>query len=128
MRAVGCVSNRHGKLELAVALDGSDRSLSFNGASRGQEQFLGHLDVIDLTAKRMGVLRGAPEERRRFLDRGIVGLDPAYLRVLGEYRRVLQQRNALLRQGRAGSGVEAQLDAWYERLVASIRPCGPSAA
>ena len=38
MRAVGCVSNRHGKLELAVALDGSDRSLSFNGASRGQER------------------------------------------------------------------------------------------
>jgi len=69
----------------------------------------------------MGVLRGSPDERRRFLDRGVVGLNPAYLRVIGEYRRVLGQRNALLRRRGSGRDVEAQLDAWDERWVAAAR-------
>ena len=118
----GRVRSRRGEVELAVAIGRPERSLLVNGAKRGLEEFLGRLDVIDLTANRMGVLRGAPEERRRFLDRGIVGLDPAFLRILGEYRRVLQQRNALLRRGTGGSGVSTQLDAWDERLVAAAGP------
>jgi DNA replication and repair protein RecF len=78
---------------------------------------IGRLDVVDLTGERMRVLRGAPEERRRFIDRGIVGLHPAYLLSLGEYRRVMQQRNALLRG--AGGGRLSELEAWDERLVSA---------
>jgi DNA replication and repair protein RecF len=122
MSTVGRVSNARGEVELAVALEGKERKLLVHGVPRGQEDFLGRLDVVDLTARRMDVLRGAPEERRRFLDRGVVGIDPSYLRVLGEYRRVLQQRNALLRNARHASGVDAQLDAWDERLVETALP------
>jgi DNA replication and repair protein RecF len=72
---------------------------------------------VDLGAERMKVLSGPPVERRRFLDRGVLGVGPSYLRAIGEYRRVLHHRNALLR--RSGPGSDAELDAWDERLVAA---------
>jgi len=121
MRVLGRVKARRGEVELAVAMSAQGKDLLVNGAKRGLETFLGRLDVVDLTASRMAVLRGAPEERRRFMDRGVVGLDPVHLGVIGEYRRVLQQRNALLRQGFRASDVPAQLDAWDERLRAAAR-------
>lgn len=118
LRVAGGVSSRRGRSLLKVVMDESDRRLISDGAEMDLESFIGRLDVVDLTAERMKVLRGGPEERRRFLDRGVVGLQPSYLRALGEYRRVLQQRNALLR-GAGRIGAPAQLDAWDERLTAA---------
>jgi DNA replication and repair protein RecF len=114
-RLDGNVEGRLGRQRLGLVIDGADRRLLINSAPVEMDQFLGRLDVIDLTMERMKVLRGEPEQRRRFLDRGLVGIDPTFLHVLGEYRRVLQQRNALLK--RPGSGFAAQLDVWDERLA-----------
>jgi len=118
LRVAGETIGRLGKTDLRVFLDDAGRRLVVDGAETGLESFLGRLDVVDLTADRMNVLRGAPVERRRFLDRGVVGLRPSFLRSLGEYRRVLEQRNALLRgeASRAASRSETQLDVWDERL------------
>ncbi|HXV75548.1 MAG TPA: DNA replication and repair protein RecF [Candidatus Polarisedimenticolaceae bacterium] len=123
LRVAGVHHGRLGPTEIKVILDGAERRLIVDGVERDQESFLGRLDVVDLTGERMQVLRGAPEERRRFLDRGIVGLRPSYLRSLGEYRRVLHQRNALLRRrGKGGGpGFATQLDSWDERLVRAAR-------
>ncbi|MCP3982666.1 MAG: DNA replication and repair protein RecF [bacterium] len=119
LRIGGKVEGLHGNRRLGVVLDGDARRLLVDGAERDLDDFLGRLDVVDLNGERMKVLRGGPDERRRFLDRGIVGLKPSFLKSLGEYRRVVQQRNALLREG-AYSGratLGAELDVWDERLV-----------
>lgn len=115
----GRVENRLGETRLAVRIDEVGRALLANGGETDLESFIGRLDVVDLTAERMKVLRGGPDERRRFIDRGVAGLRPSYLRSLGEYRRVLLQRNALLRGGsvshrKAGA---VQLDVWDGRLA-----------
>ena len=120
MRLSGTVEGRLGKQTLGLVLDGGERKLLLNQAPVELDQFLGRLDVIDLTLERMKVLRGEPEHRRRFLDRGLVGIDPNFLRVLGEYRRTLQHRNALLK--RHGGGRDRELDAWDERLAGSAAP------
>ena len=120
LRVAGTVHSRAGRTRLTVVMDGAERSLLVDGEpQRELESFIGRLTAIDLTADRMNVLRGGPEERRRFLDRGIVGIEPSFLRVIGEYRRALQQRNAYLRRssGRAGQ----ELDAWDERLASAAR-------
>jgi len=120
LRLSGTVEGRLGKQRLGLVLDGGERTLLLSEAPVELDQFLGRLDVIDLTSERMKVLRGEPEHRRRFLDRGLVGIDPGFLRILGEYRRTLQHRNALLK--RPGSGLDAQLDTWDERLAVSAEP------
>jgi DNA replication and repair protein RecF len=97
-------------------IDEAGRRLVVEGAELELGGYLGRLDLVDLTAERMRVLRGPPEERRRFLDRGIVGLTTGFLERLAEYRRVLAQRNALLRRRPARA---AELDVWDTRLVAA---------
>src|SRR6476619_1035886 len=41
--------------------------------------YLDELHVIAYSAARLEILRGAPEERRRFLDRGISGIDGGHV-------------------------------------------------
>ena len=119
LRVAGRVESRVGKSRLQVTVADGERRLVADGGEKEPDQFIGRLAVVDLTAERMNVIRGGPDERRRFLDRGVVGLGTAFLRSLGEYRKVLQQRNALLRgvAGERGTARSVQLDAWDERLV-----------
>lgn len=117
----GKVLSRRGEVSLAATIDSEQKALLVNGAKRGMESYLGRLDVVDLTAPRMNVLRGSPEERRRFIDRGIVGIDAHFLSSIGEYRRLLQQRNALLRRAKYGTLDEGQLDAWDERFISAAK-------
>jgi DNA replication and repair protein RecF len=71
--------------------------------------YIAAMSVFAFSSARLEIIRGAPEERRRFLDRGIASIDPAYLETLNRYARILRQRNALLQ---SGSATPAALDAW----------------
>jgi DNA replication and repair protein RecF len=114
-RVAGTVAGRHGRTRLSATVGVGTRSLCADGAEQDLESFLGRLDVVDLTGERIHVLRGPPDERRRFLDRGALGLRAGYLRVLGRYRRALAQRNALLRRARSAS--PAEIAVWDQRLT-----------
>lgn len=92
------------------------RELLINGQPAPLRSFLGVLDVIAYSAERLDIIRGGPDERRRFLDRGIASIDAAYLTHLSDFTRTLKQRNALLQGIRAGEKKPASLDAWDEEL------------
>jgi len=86
----------------------------------------------------LGLVRGDPEERRRFLDALATQRLPRYLGCRQDYERVLRQRNTLLRSaaGRLPASGLATLEVWDEklattgaelwaerlRLVAALRP------
>jgi DNA replication and repair protein RecF len=59
------------------------------------------------------LVTGEPEKRRRFLDYSLAKTDPGYLRDLLTYRRVVRQRNALLRDLNSSR----HLAVWTEKLV-----------
>ena len=61
----------------------------------------------------LGLVSGGPEERRRFLDVTGSMTDRTTLETLRAYRRVLGQRNALLK----APGGRAQRDVWDDELV-----------
>jgi DNA replication and repair protein RecF len=88
------------------------RVLLINGERVPLPTYVSTMSVLAYSAARLEILRGAPEERRRFLDRGIASVDPAYLELVTRYGRILKQRNALLHAGTTGG-----LDAWDEELV-----------
>jgi DNA replication and repair protein RecF len=119
LRVGGEVAGRLGETRLGVVVDGPERRLLVDGAEAGLETFLGRLDLVAIPGDATRILTGGPNERRRFLDRGVVGLEPGFLRALGEYRRILSQRNALLKRGLRGNGGSRELEAWDERLVNS---------
>jgi DNA replication and repair protein RecF len=69
----------------------------------------------------LGLVRGDPEERRRFLDTLATQRLPRYHGSRQDYDRVLRQRNTLLRSaaGRLPASGLATLEVWDEKLAAA---------
>ena len=53
--------------------------------------------IVVFSPEDLRIIKEGPENRRRFLDRELCQLKPIYYSTLGQYKRVLKQRNALLR-------------------------------
>lgn len=60
-------------------------------------EYFGALAVVLFTPDDVGLVRAAPSERRRYLDRAIFTGRPAHLADVLAYRRALEARNAALR-------------------------------
>jgi len=68
----------------------------------------------------LGIVRGDPGSRRRFLDELLVLRSPRLAGVLADYDRTLKQRNTLLKSARSSGLKEAQLstlEVWNDKLV-----------
>jgi DNA replication and repair protein RecF len=118
----GTVESDGIRKSLSVGLDASSsrkRELLVNGQKTSLEQYVSQLPVIAYSAARLEIIRGAPDERRRFLDRGIASLRPGYIAALTKYQRTVEQRNALLRAVGEGEERESSLDAWDAELAAT---------
>jgi DNA replication and repair protein RecF len=118
VRGIICRSGM--RTELAVHLSPRGRALFVNGKRRTLSEYLGHLAVFVCSLERMEIIRGEPEHRRQFLDAGILSLDPKYAHTLEQYRRILMQKNRLLK--RAAESEEPQrfveeIEVWNEQLV-----------
>jgi DNA replication and repair protein RecF len=81
---------------------------------------LGVLRVTVFSPDDLELVKGAPSERRRFLDDTAVSLAVKNDALRLDLERVLKQRNTLLRQcnGRLTDEIAFSLDVWDERLTA----------
>jgi len=116
----GIVERRQGRAELAVQLSPRARALFVNGKRRTMSEYLGHLAVFVCSLERMDIIRGEPEHRRRFLDEGILSLDPKYAHTLEQYQRILKQKNRLLKLAAESDDPRrfiAEIEVWNEQLV-----------
>jgi DNA replication and repair protein RecF len=107
--------------DLQVALQGSTKTLSVNEKRETVAAYLSQLNVVAFTADELEVVRGGPDARRRFLDRGVVALHHAYVQTLADYHRVIKQKNRLLQNiAEEEIGPEQArelLDPWNRQLV-----------
>lgn len=79
-------------------------------------EHVGAIPCITFSPEDIAIVNGSPSERRRFIDNAICQTDPIYLDALIHYRRLLQQRNALLSQMSNKNGERAMLDVLTEQL------------
>ena len=63
------------------------------------------------------IVKGAPADRRAFLDALLSSLRPTYARAAAEYAKAVQQRNQLLRRIRDGFSSERTLSTWDRKVV-----------
>jgi DNA replication and repair protein RecF len=88
-----------------------------DGARRRAVDLPGHFRVALFWPDDLGLVKAGPELRRRFLNQMLVQVEPGYARALAGLRRVLEQRNSLLKRMAAGEGGDDMLDAWNQELV-----------
>jgi len=82
--------------DLRITLKENTKSISVNGKREQLARYLGHLQVFAFTADQLEVVRGMPEARRHFIDRGIASLRPAYVQTVSDYNKVIKQKNRIL--------------------------------
>ncbi|HKR61969.1 MAG TPA: DNA replication and repair protein RecF [Pyrinomonadaceae bacterium] len=108
--------------DLQVSLQGTTKSISVNGKKESLARYVGQLQVFSFTAAELEVVRGVPEARRRFIDRGVASLQPSYVQTVTDYNRVLKQKNRILQdaneQNSSLSTVEDLIAPWNEQLAA----------
>jgi DNA replication and repair protein RecF len=78
---------------------------------------LGTVRVVLFLPEDVQLLTGSPANRRRYMDITLCQIDPAYCRTLSSYNKVLEQRNALLRQLAEGQPGRDVLPIYTEKLV-----------
>ena len=80
-------------------------------------QVLGVLRTVLFAPEDLALVKGDPDQRRRYLDELLVAAAPRYAGVRSDYERVVRQRTALLKSGRARRLPDGALETWDEHLV-----------
>lgn len=112
------LEGREGEVAIGTGIESSEesnsRKLRLNGTpARSTEELTDHLSVLWLTPAMDGLFTGGSSDRRRFLDRLVLSLDPAHGRRAADYERAMRSRNRLLSEGRFDpawlTGIELQM-------------------
>jgi DNA replication and repair protein RecF len=107
--------------DLQVSLHDNSKTIFVNSKRETLARYLTQLQVFSFTAADLDVVRGMPEARRRFLDRGISSLKPAYLKTISDYNKVIKQKNRVLQLANENElgpdKVEDLLAPWNEQLI-----------
>ena len=107
--------------ELQVSVQANTKSLLVNAKREPLARYLTQLQVFSFTANDLEVVRGIPDARRRFIDRGIASLRPTYINTVSDYTRVIKQKNKILQSASENEfsleATEDLLAPWNDQLV-----------
>ena len=113
--------------ELIVPESGPRRVRLDDKAVRPASRYFGGFQVVLFAPEDLAVPRGAPADRRAFLDRAVFQRTPEYLTLAQSYDKVLKSRNALLKNLRErgggagrGAGGGAPLLEVYDQQLAEL--------
>lgn len=88
--------------------------------ARPLARYFGGWNVVLFAPEDMQVARGAPAERRRFLDRAVFARQPSYLAVAQDFDKVLRSRNAVLRAMADGDRRAGSMLPVYDQQLAPL--------
>lgn len=118
-RIQGRVGQEGKEVELEVFMQRTPelKKVKKEGKVVSPKEFLGNLKVVLFTPDHLDLVTGSPSGRRQFIDRLLIQMSSSYVEAFGQYQRILEQRNALLKAVAQGRARESDLDPWDEQLM-----------
>jgi DNA replication and repair protein RecF len=108
LRAAVTSSGRDNLVEIEINPGRANRARLNRAPVSRPRQVLGVLSTVLFAPEDLALVKGDPEQRRRFLDDLLVASAPRYAGVRADYERVLRQRTALLKSLRTRPGRPAR--------------------
>ena len=96
--------------------DEKKKSLLINGVKTSQKDFKQVLKTVLFSTEDLMLLRGVPEDRRKWLDRAISQIYPVYDERISKYEKIRIQKNNLLKDEKFDKNL---LDIYNEQLAIS---------
>lgn len=110
----GLYSDDHGDLEVAVRFKDNRKTIRVDNQPIGDRRDLvSRIPTVIFRHDDMAFVNGSPDMQRWFVDQTLSMYQPQYIDVLRRYRRILQNRNQVIRDG----SNEAMLSV-YDRQLA----------
>ena len=107
--------------DLEITIRGNTRQTRVNGKRETASSYAAQLHAVWFTADELEVVRGGPEARRNFIDRGAISLHPSYSETLANYSKVLKQKKTLLQQALEGNlkltELSRLIEPWNEQIA-----------
>ena len=98
------------------------RRLRVNGApAKSADAFLEYLRVVWITPQMDGLFSGPSADRRRFLDRLVLAVDPSHGTRVLDYEKSMRARNRLFEEGRDDAR-------WFDAIEAQMAELGVAIA
>ncbi len=110
-------SSAEKELQFIPPHDRQRKRIKINGVPKKAIDLIGHVIVVLFSPNDLSLVDGSPEERRRFLDRGLCQMQPHYCQALQKYRKIVTQRSALLKRIRENQEDPRMLDFLDEKLT-----------
>ena len=106
--------DREGKVKVVLE---NKKNIFLNGIKiKKLSELVSNLNIVIFTPDDINILKGGPQNRRKFLNMMIGQLKPNYIFLLNNYLKTLEQRNIYLRQIREEGKDKNLLDVWDEKL------------
>lgn len=101
-------------VEVAVNKEGK-KGIKIDGIkAKKMSDLLENIYIVIFSPEDLRIVKDEPEKRRRFIDRELCQIKPSYFMALNQYKKVLAQRNAYLKEYNIEEGI---LDIWDMQLA-----------
>nr|WP_218841896.1 DNA replication/repair protein RecF [Lacticaseibacillus absianus] len=98
-KVTGTISRETGPATLELVIAKAGKRARINRIEQAKlSQYLGKFNVVLFAPEDLAIVKGSPANRRRFIDMEFGQMSPKYLYNLSQYRTMLRQRNAYLKQ------------------------------
>lgn len=111
------VSFNNQEESIKISISDGKREAEINGIKRGPaSSIIGFFKAVIFSPEHLMLIKGGPENRRKFIDAAICQVKPTYPNLLLKYAKTLKHRNFLLKAIQSHKNLEDTLDIWDEKL------------
>ena len=94
----GTLENKDKEFKIVAALTEKGKSINVNdNVYKKISDYYGFLNIVCFSPSDLNIVKGEPKGKRQFLDTNIGQIDHAYLKDIINYKKVLKERNELLK-------------------------------
>jgi len=114
----GQIERKRGPLRLEIQLTEKGKKAKINGLEQKKlSDYIGALNIVMFAPEDLSIVKGSPQQRRRFLDMELGQISPLYLHHLAQYQKVVTQRNQWLKESTKNKGFTELLEILSQQMA-----------
>ncbi|WP_408955297.1 DNA replication/repair protein RecF [Natroniella sp. ANB-PHB2] len=104
--------------QLEVNYQGRTKEIKVNSNKlQRMSDLVGYLNIVIFSPEDLTLVKGSPSQRRRFINLEVSQVSSYYKHLLTEYRKILKQRNNLLKEIGENNTPQHMLQVWDQQLI-----------